>query len=92
MRCIAQYEDALCELSHEMRQAGDFSPEISDEVRGILEKIPSHDYVMDLDALRAALAEPESLKRSNSKKVAKSMTGRKSSAIAKKKSRRKSSR
>jgi hypothetical protein len=33
--------------------------EISDELREILEKIPSHDYVLDLDAVRAALGEPQ---------------------------------
>ena len=92
MRCIAQYEDALCELSYEVRRAGDFSPKISDELRDILEKIPSDDYVMDLDALRAAVAEPESLKPSNLKKAAESVPGRKISAIARKKSGRKSSR
>ena len=89
MRCIAQYEDALCGLSHEVKRAGAFSPEISDEVREILEKIPSHDYVMDLDAVRAALSESRT---SNSKKSAKSTTSRKSASAAKKKSRRKSSR
>jgi hypothetical protein len=50
MRCIAQYEDTLCELSHQVKRTGDLSPEISDELREILEQIPSHDYVLDLDA------------------------------------------
>jgi hypothetical protein len=89
MRCIAQYEDALCGLSQEVKRAGAFSPEIRDEVREILEKIPSHDYVMDLDAVRAALSES---KPSSSKKSARSTISRKSPSAAKKKSGRKSSR
>jgi hypothetical protein len=92
MRCIAQYEDALCGLSHEVKQAGAFSPEISDEVREILEKIPSHDYVMDLDAVRAALSESKPSKTSSSTNSASSATSRKSPSVAKKKSGRKSSR
>jgi len=91
MRCIAQYEDALCGLSHEVKRTGTFSPEISDEVREILEKIPSHDYVMDLDAVRAVLAEPRP-SRGYSKKSTKPVASRKSPSVANKKSGRKSSR
>jgi hypothetical protein len=57
MRCISQYEDALCELSHEVKQAGGLSPDLTDEILSTLEKLPSHDYLMDLDALRDTLAE-----------------------------------
>jgi hypothetical protein len=93
MRCIAQYEDALCGLSHEVKRAGAFSPEISDEVREILDKIPSHDYVMDLDAVRAALSGSKPSKKTlDSNEPAKAATSRKSPPVAKKKSGRKSSR
>jgi hypothetical protein len=86
MRCITQYEDALCELSHELKGASALSPEASEELRDILEKIPSHDYLIDLESVRAILAEPTLPKRYSSKKAAKSATVRKSSVAAKKKS------
>jgi hypothetical protein len=92
MRCIAQYEDALCELSHEVKWTGDLSPEISDELREILETIPSHDYVLDLDAVRVILIEPHTPMKSGSRTSAKSVPFRKSPTVGKKKSGRKSSR
>ena len=93
MRCIAQYEDALCELSRELRNAGALSPAATEELREILEKIPSHDYLVDLDSARAILAEQRLSKSSSSKQSAKSVTVRKNfPAAAKKKFRRKSSR
>jgi hypothetical protein len=48
-------------------------PEISDELRELLKKIPSHDYVLDLDAVRAALVEPQPSTKSSPKKLAKSV-------------------
>ena len=92
MRCIAQHEDALCELSHELKQAGDLSPEIRDEFRDLLDKIPSQEFVLDLDAVRDALVEPRPSASSRSKESARSLALRKRSAIAKKSPRRKSSR
>jgi hypothetical protein len=91
MRCITQFEDALCELSHELKGANALSPEASEELRDILEKIPSHDYLVDLELVRAILSEPAPLKRSSSKKAVKAATVRKSSVAAKKKFGRKSS-
>jgi hypothetical protein len=92
IRCIAQYEDALCGLSHELKRTGDLSPEISDELREILEKIPSHDYVLDLDAVRVILIEPQTPMKSGSRTSAKSVPVLKSPAVGKTKSGRKSSR
>jgi len=92
MRCISQYEDILCELSHEAKRAGDLSPEISEELRGILEKIPAHEYVLDLEAVKGALVEPHTSRRVGSRKPAESAPVRKSPTPAKKKSRRASSR
>jgi hypothetical protein len=91
MRCIAQYEDALCELSHEVKRTGKLSPQIGDELREILEQIPSHDYVIDLDAVRATLPGPKPLKKHVSRKLAKHVPARKSSAVGKKKPGRKPS-
>ena len=82
MRCIAQYEDALCELSHELRNAGALSSAATEELRDILEKIPSHDYLVDLDSVRAILAEQRPSKSSSSKKSAKSVTVRKNFSAA----------
>jgi hypothetical protein len=87
MRCIAQYEDALCGLSHELKEAGAPSPELLDELREILEKIPAHDYLTDLDSVRAILAVPSSPKRSSSKKSARPAKTGKNSRAAKKSSR-----
>lgn len=91
MRCIAQHEDALCELSHELKQAGDLSPEIRDELRNLLDKIPSQEFVLDLDAVRGALVVSQPSASSRSKASAKSLAPRKDPAITKKKPGRKSS-
>jgi hypothetical protein len=56
MRCIAQYEDALCELAHEVKRTGTLSPEATNTLRDILESIPTHDFVLDLDAVSDMLA------------------------------------
>ena len=91
MRCIAQYEDVLCELSHELKRSGSLSAQTSEELHEILEKIPSHDYLMDLESARAILAAPGSSKRPSLRKPAKVTTVRKSSVVARKKVRRSSS-
>ncbi len=64
MRCITQHEDALCELSHEVKRSGILTPVAGKELRGILSKIPSHDYVHDLDAVAASLSMPPAAKKS----------------------------
>ena len=55
VRCIAQYEDVLCEITHEMKQSSKLSPRLSRELYAILDKIPSHAYVSDLNAVREIL-------------------------------------
>ncbi len=57
VRCIAQYEDALCELSHEVRQSGRLSRQTRGVLDALLKKIPSQDYVHDLDAVTDLLAD-----------------------------------
>ena len=76
IRCIAQYEDALCELSHDVKRAGTASSQMTHEVRSLLEKIPSHDFLLDLDAVRNLLGDPVIKKPIMAKKSGKS-TGRK---------------
>ena len=55
VRCIAQHEDALCELSHEVQQSGQLSEETKVALDALLKKIPSHEYAHDLDAVTVLL-------------------------------------
>jgi len=73
MRCITQYEDALCELSHELKKSRVLSEETSEELRDLLEKIPSHDFLMDLESLKATL--PVSVASPKLEKSAKAARG-----------------
>jgi hypothetical protein len=91
MRCIAQYEDVLCGLSHETKRTGNLSLEMSAELGEILEKIPSHDYLQDLEAVRETLVIPRRSTKSRTNKLAKSMQSSHRSTF-KKKLGRKSSR
>jgi hypothetical protein len=84
MRCIAQHEDALCELSHETRRTGSLSAETSDELRRILERLPAEDYVIDVDAVRAVLGEPRRAMMIESKSSLKTSTDRQGSGVVKK--------
>jgi len=88
VQCIAQYEDPLCELSHDAKSTGGLSPQASDELRLLLEKIPSHDFLLDLDAVRELLEERPAATKAAKKKP----FGTKSSAVSvKRKVRRTSS-
>ena len=60
MRCIAQHEDALCELSHSIRSSSSLSRAASKELRTILDNLPSHDYLHDLEAVEALVYLPSS--------------------------------
>jgi hypothetical protein len=82
IRCIGQFEDSLCELSHEVRQSGEMSPEGISELRTILENIPGHDYVQDLDAVRIALGELRRPAKASAKTSSKSAPASKRSALA----------
>ncbi len=89
VRCIAQYEDALCELSHEVKQSGRLSRQTRGVLDALLKKLPAQDYVHDLDAVTDLLAEPLSPTGTQSKKTP-AAPARKQ-APAKPKTRRKSS-
>ena len=95
VRCIAQYEDALCELSHEVKQAGRLSRQARGVLDALLKKMPSQDYVHDLDAVTDLLigsprptgASPSTASKSKTPSVparkpapAKRTSGRKSSS------------
>jgi hypothetical protein len=51
VRSIAQYEDALCELTHEAKGGGALSADAGKTLRGILAKIPADDYMRELDGV-----------------------------------------
>ena len=80
MKCVVQYEDALCELSHEVKRTGQLSPEACKELRSLLEKLPTYDYVFDVEAVQDLLRSPT--KRTNSKET-KTSTSQKGSSSKK---------
>ncbi len=90
VRCIAQHEDALCELSHEVKQSGVLSDETRLALDVLLKKIPAQEYVHDLDAVTILLAGSPQPTRSIATKKTTSVPARKRVA-AKEKSGRKSS-
>jgi hypothetical protein len=59
IRCIAQHEDALCELLHELHHTTIAQAKFIAELRDLLEDIPAHDYVDDLDAVRDILGQTQ---------------------------------
>ncbi len=90
VRCIAQYEDALCELSHEVRHTGILSDETKLTLDVLLKKIPSQEYVHDLDAVTVLLAgSPQPTASASTRKTASAPARKRASA--KKQSGRKSS-
>jgi hypothetical protein len=56
MRCIAQHEDALCELLHEA-QHGAASSSLKGELLMLVNDLPTYDYLDDLDGLRDMLGQ-----------------------------------
>jgi hypothetical protein len=57
IRCIAQHEDSLCELLHELHHTKIAQAKFIAELRDLLEDLPAHDYVDDLDAVRDILGQ-----------------------------------
>lgn len=70
MRCIREREDALCEMMHELKNSNSVSEEQANELRGILEDLPSQDYLDDLRSITDLLGEPPRKKGSEPKRVA----------------------
>ncbi len=90
VRCIAQHEDALCELSHDVKQSGSFSEETKAALDALLKKLPAQDYVHDLEAVTGLLADASRAARTAVKKRTASAPVRKQASV-KSKSGRKSS-
>ena len=68
VRCVAQHEDQLCTLLHAARNPQAVDPEIYNELRQLLEDMPSREYTDDLHAL--SLAMPTSPARATPRKSA----------------------
>lgn len=55
IHAIEQYEDQLCSLMHEIQTSGTVSDVVSEELRELLEQIPSSGYQDEVNAVRQAL-------------------------------------
>lgn len=55
MRAIARHEDQLCTLMHEVQNSGIVDPGLDEELRDLLEQMPSHEYQDDVEAVRTTL-------------------------------------
>jgi hypothetical protein len=77
VRCIAQYEDVLCEIAHETKRSEELSPKLSHELSEILDKMPSDSYVSDLNAVRSVFVGTQPLAKPKLKKAAKSVASAK---------------
>jgi hypothetical protein len=69
VRCIAQSEDALCELTHEAKRSGSLTPEASRELKTLLKRIPSQEYLIEVEMLRKMLGSAHAGKKATSKKI-----------------------
>ncbi|MGI4831368.1 MAG: hypothetical protein ACRYFU_24785 [Janthinobacterium lividum] len=74
IHAIERYEDQLCSLLHEIQTSGAVSEVVSEELRDLLEQIPSSGYQEEINAVREALAPsvpvPASPQRAPTKKAA----------------------
>lgn len=55
MQEVQQHEERLCSLMHALRR-GRASRPLLGELREVLEQLPAHDYLHEVDALRDAVA------------------------------------
>ena len=55
MQTVQQHEERLCSLMHALRR-GRASRPLLGELREVLEQLPAHDYLHEVDALRDAVA------------------------------------
>ena len=55
VRSIAEFEDHLCTILHEIKATGAASVSLSHELAEVLEDMPSTDFTHELQALRAVL-------------------------------------
>ena len=56
VRCIAGHEDQLCTLLHASRKSPRLTAAVRRELGKVLDSMPAHDYLHDLEAVRELLA------------------------------------
>ena len=61
MRAIERHEEQLCGIMTEIRLNGSMTAGLDEELRDLLEQMPAHEYLEDMDAVRQELG-PEILK------------------------------
>ncbi len=55
MQAVQQFEETLCSLMHALRRGRATGAQVR-ELREVLEQLPAHDYLHEVDALRDAIA------------------------------------
>lgn len=75
VRCIAQHEDAICELLHESRH-NPASSRLAAQLHSLLDDLPAHEYLYDLEAVRDILGQPRLASKSRSRSSAKASAGK----------------
>jgi hypothetical protein len=58
VRAISNFEDELCTLLHATEHAETLSPDLLQDLQALLTRMPAHDYLDDLDAVRSAVEAP----------------------------------
>lgn len=77
MRAIEHHEEQLCVLMTEIKNTGELSEALREELHGLLEELPADAYRLDLEAVSTALlASGGSLVASKSVAVRRSSTGK----------------
>ena len=56
MRAIARHEDQLCTLMTEIRTFGLVNETLDQDLRDLLEQMPAHEYLDDVEAVRETLS------------------------------------
>ncbi len=68
VRSIAQAEDELCTLLHDVERTGTLTRDASTELHALLSKLPAHEYIDDLEAVRSSLGAQAHVHKSPTKK------------------------
>ena len=56
MRAIARHEDQLCTVMTEIRTSGLVNETLDQDLRDLLEQMPAHEYLDDVEAVRETLS------------------------------------
>ena len=69
VRHIAHVEDELCTLLHAAEHGETTAPELANDLRALLTRMPANDYIVDLEAVRSALAVRKAKRLTAAKKL-----------------------